>query len=54
MDIIYRCANVNDYEGIYHVSCYSWEETYRGYMPDSYLDDRINNYEKRCLKTKIF
>ena len=54
MNIVYRKANVSDYEGIYYVSCYSWEETYRGFMPDGYLDDRINNFEERSLKTKKY
>lgn len=54
MVIKYRKARVEDYEGIYYVSCYSWDETYRGYMPDQYLDDRINNFEMRSLKTKKY
>lgn len=54
MNIIYREAKIDDYEGIYYVSCYSWEETYRGYMPDEYLDDRINNFNERALKTKAY
>lgn len=54
MDFIYRNARVSDYEGIYYVSCYSWDETYRGYMPDEYLDDRINNFDERALRTKVF
>ena len=54
MNIVYRTAKIDDYEGIYYVSCYSWEETYRGFMPDDYLDDRINNYEERSLRTKKY
>ena len=54
MNISYRSAKVSDYEGIYYVSCYSWEETYRGFMPDEYLDDRINNFEERSLRTKKY
>lgn len=54
MNIVYRKAKVEDYEGIYYVSCYSWDETYRGFMPDEYLDDRINNFEMRSLKTKAY
>lgn len=54
MEIVYRKAKVSDYEGIYYVSCYSWDETYRGFMPDEYLDDRINNYEERSLRTKKY
>ena len=54
MNIIYRSASIDDYEGIYYVSAYSWDETYRGYMPDDYLDDRINNFYERSLKTKSF
>ena len=54
MDFIYRSAKVSDYKGIYYVSCYSWDETYRGYMPDEYLDDRINNFDERSLRTKSF
>lgn len=54
MNIIYRSAKIDDYEGIYYVSCYSWEETYRGFMPDEYLDERINNFEARSLKTKVY
>ena len=54
MDIVYRNAKVEDYKDIYYVSCYSWEETYRGFMPDSYLDDRINNFVERSLKTKAY
>ena len=54
MNITYREATIDDYKGIYYVSCYSWEETYRGYMPDEYLDDRINNFEGRSLKTKKY
>ena len=54
MNIVYRKAKVDDYDGIYYVSCYSWDETYRGLLPDEYLDDRINNYEERKLRTKKF
>ena len=54
MNIVYRKAKVEDYEGIYYVSCYSWDETYRGFMPDEYLDDRIENFELRKLKTKAY
>jgi hypothetical protein len=54
MNIVYRKAKVEDYDGIYYVSCYSWDETYRGLLPDEYLDDRINNYEERKLRTKKF
>ena len=54
MNIVYRKARVEDYEGIYYVSCYSWDETYRGFMPDEYLDDRIENFELRKLKTKAY
>ena len=54
MNIVYREAKIDDYEGIYYVYCYSWEETYRGFMPDDYLDDRINNFEERALKTKKY
>ena len=54
MNITYREAKIEDYEGIYYVSCYSWEETYRGFMPDDYLDDRINNFEARALNTKKY
>ena len=54
MNITYREVKIEDYEGIYYVSCYSWEETYRGFMPDDYLDDRINNFEARALNTKKY
>lgn len=54
MNITYREAKIDDYEGIYYVSCYSWEETYRGFMPDKYLDDRINNFDERALRTKKY
>lgn len=54
MNIVYRSAKVDDYEGVYYVSCYSWSETYRGYMPDDYLDERINNFKEKSLKTKAF
>lgn len=54
MNVVYRSARVDDYEGIYYVSCYSWSETYRGYMPDDYLDERINNFKEKSLKTKAF
>lgn len=54
MNVIYRKAKVEDYKSIYYVSCYSWEETYRGFMPDDYLDDRINNFDARSLKTKAY
>lgn len=54
MNIIYRKAEISDYEGIYYVSCYSWDETYRGFMPDEYLDDRINNFSSKSLKTKAY
>lgn len=54
MNIVYRKAKVEDYEGIYYVSCYSWDETYRGFMPDDYLDDRINNFYERSLNTKKY
>lgn len=54
MNITYRKARIDDYEGIYYVSCYSWDETYRGFMPDEYLDDRIDNFTERSLKTKAY
>ena len=54
MDICYRSAKVSDYKEIYYVSCYSWDETYRGYMPDEYLDDRINNFDTHSLRTKNY
>ena len=55
MNIVYRKARVEDYEGIYYVSCYSWDETYRGFMPDDYLDDRINIFfnNSRILSIEI-
>lgn len=54
MNILYRKATVDDAYGIAYVSAYSWKETYKGLLPEEYLEYRINNINNKVDDTKNF
>ena len=54
MDIIYDYATEDDGYGISYVSAHSWKETYKGLLPEEYLDDRISNINNKIESTKKF
>ena len=54
MEVKYRFATLDDAYGIAYVAAHSWKETYSGFMPDEYLDYRINNVNQSVEKTKKF
>ena len=43
MEINYKIADENDAYGISYVSAHSWNETYKGLLPDDYLESRIKS-----------
>ncbi len=45
--ITYRKAIASDAYGIEYVAAHSWKETYKGYMPDEYLENRIQTIEQK-------
>lgn len=45
--ITYRKATISDAYGIEYVAAHSWKETYKGYMPDEYLENRIHTIEQK-------
>lgn len=51
-NIIYRKATIEDAYGIEYVAAHSWKETYSGYMPDEYLDNRILTIENKIERAK--
>lgn len=54
MEINYKIADENDAYGISYVSAYSWNETYKGLLPDDYLERRIKSILDKVEKTKKF
>ncbi len=50
MNYIIREAIKEDAYSIIHVVTISWNETYKGLIPDSYLKEKENNEEARGLK----
>ncbi len=51
MNIIYRKANIGDAYGIRYVAAYSWLESYKGLLPDSYLKNKIKNIDLELDRT---
>ena len=54
MNINYRKTTIDDAYGVAYVSAHSWKETYTGFMPDDYLNNRIANIENKLETTKKF
>ena len=52
MEVLYRKATIKDAYAIEYVAAHSWKETYTGFMPDDYLNNRIANIENK-LETKF-
>ena len=54
-EIIYRKAKEEDAYQIEYVAAHSWKETYSGFMPDEYLNNRILNINNKIeiVKEKI-
>lgn len=53
-NFIIRRANIDDAYGVEYVASYSWLETYKGFMPDDYLINRVNNIDTRKIRTAKF
>lgn len=54
--VTFRLATPTDAEGIAALHARSWQETYRGIMPDEFLDDdvadeRLTVWQERFIKT---
>ncbi len=47
MEVLYRKATIKDAYSIEYVAAHSWKETYTGYMPDDYLENRIQTIEQK-------
>lgn len=52
--IEYRFATFEDAYQVAYVAAHSWYETYKGFMPDEYLENRIKNIDESAIKTKNF
>ena len=50
MDYIIRQATKEDSYDIMHIVTVSWNETYKGIVPDDFLDELKNNEEERYKK----
>lgn len=53
-EFIIRKASEHDAYGVEYVASYSWLETYKGFMPDDYLLNRVNNIDTRKIRTEQF
>lgn len=51
-NIIYRKATIEDAYQIEYVAAHSWKETYTGYMPDEYLEERILTIENKVERAQ--
>lgn len=50
--VTYRKATIKDAYGIEYVAAHSWQETYTGYMPDEYLENRILTIENKIERAQ--
>lgn len=51
-DIVYRKTTINDAYDIEYVAAHSWKETYSGYMPREYLENRIATINDKIERAK--
>jgi ribosomal protein S18 acetylase RimI-like enzyme len=54
MNIVYKKASIDDAYDVAYIAAYSWKETYKGLLPDDYLEERVNNINQRLEGTKDF
>ena len=52
--MIIRKVKENDADGIAYVSAYSWFETYQGLVSEKYLNEKINNIDKKAVHEKEY